>query len=370
LHVIEATIGGTRRHVVDLVGGLARAGVDVGLVAAAEREPAFRGDLARLAAAGVRVHELAMVRSLSPARDYAHLKALEGILARERPDVVHTHSSKAGVLGRLASETRALGRRVHTPHTFAFLFSAMFGPLQRQLFRQIEAALAARSECLIAVSAGEAETMRASGVVDPARVRVVHNGIDPAPWRTARPVQLGLPAGAPAILVAGLLNAAKGQDLAIAALALPGLERAHLLLAGHGEQRAALERQALELGVAGRTHFLGWRDDLPELVAAADLVCVPSRWEALPYVVLEAMAARRPVLATAVDGSRDLVDDSTGALVPPEDPAALAAAAARLLAAESPARAALGERAAERVERGYTLDAMVAKTRAIYAEVA
>jgi glycosyltransferase involved in cell wall biosynthesis len=170
--------------------------------------------------------------------------------------------------------------------------------------------------------------------------------------------------------VAGLLNPAKRQDLALQALAAGGLESAHLLLAGHGEDRAALERLARDLDVAERTHFLGWRDDLPALMAAADLVMVPSRWEGMPYVVMEAMAAEKPVVAAAVDGARDLVDDSTGALVPPEDPAALAAAAARLLAAGPLARSALGARGAERVARGHTIDTMVAGTRAVYAEVA
>ena len=98
---------------------------------------------------------------------------------------------------------------------------------------------------------------------------------------------------------------------------------------------------------------------------------MPSRWEGLPYVVLEAMAARRPVVATPVDGSRELVDDEhRGPRARPRTPRPWRAAAARLLAAESPVRAALGARAAERVERGYTLDTMVAKTRAVYAEVA
>ncbi len=373
LHVIEATIGGTRRHVVDLVGGLADAGVDVALVAAVEREPAFAADLERLAAKGVRVHELAMVRAVRPGRDLRDLKALRAILEREAPDVVHSHSSKAGVLGRLASWHGEQGRRVHTPHTFAFLFDSMFGVVQRGVFRQIETLLAGATERLIAVSAGEADTMRRCGVVDPAKVRTVPNGIDPAPWEAARAARegtrSGLPGGAPTVLVAGLLNVAKGQDVALRALAETG-QPARLLLAGHGEEEARLRDLARELGVAERVDFLGWRDDVPALMAAADVVCVPSRWEGLPYVVLEAMATGRPVAATAVDGARELVDGETGALVDVEDHVGLARALDRLLEAGPERRAELGRRGAERVRAGYTIEAMVAGTRGVYAELA
>ena len=102
LHVMESTIGGTRRHLVDVVGGLAERGYPVGVVAA-ERQPDFREDLARLAAAGVHVRELPLSRAIRPGRDLAHGRALLREIEGFRPDVVHTHSSKAGVLGRLAS---------------------------------------------------------------------------------------------------------------------------------------------------------------------------------------------------------------------------------------------------------------------------
>ena len=373
LHVIEATIGGTRRHVVDLVGGLARAGVDVALAAAVEREPAFRRDLEGLATLGARVYEVPMVRSIRPGRDLATLKQLERLLADEAPDIVHTHSSKGGVLGRLASSHTGIGRRVHTPHTFAFLFRSMFGGAQRGIYRQIETHLAASTERMIAVSAGEAETMRDSGVVPPDRIRVVPNGIDPAPWMQARPADLaalGVPAGAPVVVVAGLLNVAKGQDLAIRALAMPGAERVRLLLAGHGELANELQELAREVGVAERVHFLGWRDDVPALFAAADLVCLPSRWEGMPYVALEAMAAGKPVVATRVDGARELVDGETGELVALESPAELGAAFGRLVELGPAGRERLGAAGRERVTAGYSHAAMIDGLLEVYGELA
>ncbi len=374
LLVMEATIGGTRRHIVDVARGLSRRGVETHLVASAERVPAFRADLAGLARDGVHVREIPMVREIRPGVDFRHHQALVSLLHQIRPDVVHTHSSKAGVLGRTAALRTKIGRLVHTPHTFAFLFGAMFSPTKRALFRRIEAFLGARTDRTIAVSESEAETIRAAKIVAPERVRVVPNGIDPTRWTGAAAADraaLGVPEGAPCAVVAGLLNAAKGQDVALEALARPGLEELHVLFAGDGELRAELEEQARRLGVAKRAHFLGWRDDVPALFGAADFVLVPSRWEGLPYVVLEAGAAGRPVVGTKVDGVRELVSEGdTGFLAQIDSADDLARAIARALTAGPLERARMGERGRARVLAEHGLDTMVARLVDVYGEVA
>jgi len=374
LHLMECTIGGARRHLVDCARSLKAAGVEVTVVAAAERQSDFRGDLEALAREGVAVHELAMVRQVSPRRDRAQLRELERLLERLRPDIVHTHSSKAGVLGRLASLSSGIGVRVHTPHTFAFLFRSMFSPLARGLYREVERGLAGSTERFVAVSAGEAATMRASGIVDPARIRVVANGIDPAPWVAARPIarsELGVEPGAPLCAVVGLLNAAKGQDLALRALARPGNGELQLLLVGHGEEREALEALARRLGIERRVRFLGWRTDVPAIVAACDFLVLPSRWEGMPYAVLEGLAAGRPVVATAVDGAREVVGESgCGWLVAQDSVEELAAAMAEMAALSREARDALGAEGRRRVLAGYTLERMREGLLRLYAEVA
>ncbi|HVS17543.1 MAG TPA: glycosyltransferase, partial [Planctomycetota bacterium] len=206
------------------------------------------------------------------------------------------------------------------------------------------------------------------------RLRVVPNGIDPAPWRAARPYargELGVRAHAPLVLVAGLLNVAKGQDLALRALARPELAQVELLLAGHGELESELRELAGELGVAGRAHFLGWRDDLPRLMASCDALLLPSRWEGLPYVVLQAFAAGRPVAAARVDGALELVEEGvTGTLAAAGDVADLAAALERLLALPPAARAELGRAGAARVEASYTVERMADGMDEVYREVA
>jgi glycosyltransferase involved in cell wall biosynthesis len=374
LLVMEATIGGTRRHVVDVARGLARRGVETSLAASAEREPAFRADLAGLGRDGVRVVEIPMVREIRPGTDLRHHRVLVALLRELRPDVVHTHSSKAGVLGRTAGLRTGVGRLVHTPHTFAFLFGAMFSPAKRALFRRIETFLGARTDRLIAVSASDAETIRAARIVAPERIRIVPNGIDPARWAEracADRAALGVPSDAPLAVVAGLLNAAKGQDVALEALARPGIEALHVVFAGNGELREALEAQARRLGVAERAHFLGWRDDVPALFRAADFVLVPSRWEGMPYVVLEAGAAGVPVVGTKVDGLRELVrDGQNGFLAEIDSVDDLARALGRALAAGRPALRAMGARGRERVLTEHGVDTMVERLLAVYGEVA
>jgi glycosyltransferase involved in cell wall biosynthesis len=149
--------------------------------------------------------------------------------------------------------------------------------------------------------------------------------------------RLGIPDGPPLLLAMGRLHPNKGFDTLIAALA--ALPEAQLAIAGEGPERAALAAAAARHGVAGRTHLLGWRDDQAGLFAAADLFVCPSRHEPLGNVVLEAWSAARPVVAAASQGPSELIEDgATGLLVPPGDPAALAAAVASLLA--EPRRAA------------------------------
>lgn len=371
---MEATIGGTRRHLLDAVLAQRGLGLSVAVVAAAERMPAVRGDFERMRAAGAAVEELPMQRAIRPFTDWRHMRALERALRRWRPDVVHTHSSKAGVLGRMASLQTGIGVRVHTPHTFAFLFGAMFSPRKRAMFRAIEAELGKRTQRVVAVSESEAETIRRSGVVPAERVVTVPNGLDPAPYRAAQPLDreaLGFERGRPLLITVGLLNAAKGQDLAIEALGDPRLAPVQLMLVGHGEDRPALERRIDELGLGQRVRLLGWRDDVPALLRTADGLLLPSRWEGMPYAVLEAMAAGLPVIAAAVDGARELVQPGvSGWLCPVEDVEAMRAALGEFAALSPSARQRLGRAGEQRLGERYSLERMAQGLAEVYAQAA
>ncbi|MCA9001451.1 MAG: glycosyltransferase, partial [Planctomycetes bacterium] len=317
LHVMECTIGGTRRHLRDLALGQVAKGVDVHVVAAGLRDEGMLLDFERMQAAGVHVQRLDMLRAIRPSTDWRHFRALKGILRETRPDIVHSHSSKAGVLARRASLATGIGRRVHTPHTMAFLFSALFSPFKRRVFRSIETRLGQATDRMIAVSESEGETLRASGVIPFERIRVVPNGIDPDGWAGAEPLDLagfGLDPKRPTLALIGLVYGAKGQDLAIEALSDASLGDWQLLCVGPGEA-SEFEGLARKLGVVDRVRFTGARSDIARVLASVQGLILPSRWEGMPYVVLEAMAAGCPVLAHPVDGARDVVvDGETGVL--------------------------------------------------------
>jgi glycosyltransferase involved in cell wall biosynthesis len=370
---MEATIGGTRRHLVDVASGLRCEGVDVHVAVSTLRDPDFPADLERLEAAGVGVTRIPMVRSVRPHLDWSHGRQLAALLRELRPDIVHTHSSKAGVLGRRASIQTGIGARVHTPHAFAFLFEALFGKLKRGLYRELERRLALRTDRMIAVSATEAETFERSGIVPGDRIRVVPNGIDPKPFEGAAPIDLaalGLDPQRPTTAVIGLIYAAKGQDFALEALARPGCAELQLLIVGPGETRA-LEERADALGVGDRVRFTGARRDVPAVLAALDFLLLPSRWEGMPYIVLEAMAAGLPVVATPVDGARELVvDGQTGLLAEAIDAESVHAALARACALSRPERTAMGRAGHARVTDAFSRERMVRGLLGVYGELA
>ena len=368
---MEATIGGTRRHLVDVARGQAARGMRVTVVASDLRDPGFPAELDALEAEGVGVVRLPMVREIAPRKDLAHLRRIKDLLRDVRPDVVHTHSSKAGVLGRRASLSADVGVRVHTPHTFAFLFEALFGRAKRAVFRSIERGLARSTHRMVAVSTGEAETITRSGVVAEDRVRVVCNGIDPGRIEGAEPVDVGrfgLDPSLPIACVIGLVYRAKGQDLAVEALASSELRGLQLLFVGPGDS-SELAARARTLGVHERAVFVGPRDDVPSILAAADFLVLPSRWEGLPYVVLEAMAASRAVVATPVDGATDLVlDDVTGYLAESVSASSIGHAMERALLAGAARRAQLGAAGRERLDSSFTIDAMLDGLDGVYRE--
>jgi len=368
---MEATIGGTRRHLVDVASAQLRRGDEVSLIVSTLRDPDFEGDLRRLEGAGAQVRRIPMVRSIRPARDLRHLRQIKAALRELRPDVVHTHSSKGGVLGRRASLATGIGARVHTPHTFAFLFGALFGRTKRAVIRSIERSLASTTHRIVAVSDSEAHTIESSGIVDVARVRTVPNGIDPARVQGAAPADLealGLDPERPVAAVVGLLYSAKGQDLALEAIGAEGLEGLQLLFVGPGDQ-GPLTELAERLGVDRRVAFTGARDDVPSILAAADFLLLPSRWAALPHVVLEAMAASRLVVATPVDGARDLIDDGVnGYLAASISAPALAGALRRAVLAGRGRRESMGQAGRAILEQRFSVDSMVEQLDEVYRE--
>jgi glycosyltransferase involved in cell wall biosynthesis len=280
----------------------------------------------------------ALGREVRLSRDVAALRQLVRLMARARPHIVHTHTAKAGALGRVAALVTRVPVVVHTYH--GHVFQGYFGPAWTRVLLAIERALARRTDCLIAVSPAVRRELLALGVGTPERFRVVPLGLDLDPFARADALrgklraELGIPAEAPLVGIVARLVPIKAHEvfLRAAALVRARLPEARFLLVGDGEGRAGLERLAGALGLTDRVRFLGWRRDLDRIYADLDVVVLTSRNEGSPVALIEAMAAGRAVVATAVGGVRDFVADGvTGCVVRPGDPGAVAAGIADLL---------------------------------------
>jgi glycosyltransferase involved in cell wall biosynthesis len=228
---------------------------------------------------------------------------------------------------------------------------------------RLTAILSAGSVC---VSQGVLQFSKDVGGLDPQRLTVIRNGIDPLPFDQALPVarkSLDIPEDAHMALAVGRLDTQKGIPdlLAAAELVISQAPSWHLALAGDGPCRNwLLEQLAVRPVLGGRVHWLGTRDDVPGLLRSANLLVLASLWEGMPNVVLEAMAASRPVIATSVEGTEELVlPEQTGWLVPPGDPESLGAAL--LEASHDPELCRrLGRNGRIRIECEFSLDRTVA----------
>jgi glycosyltransferase involved in cell wall biosynthesis len=277
-------------------------------------------------------------------RDLAAFRELLGLFRRERPDIVHTHAGKAGILGRLAARAAGVPVVLHTYH--GHVLHSYYGRAKSSCARAIERFLARSTDRLVAVSEAVKRELVALGVAAEDRFVVVPVAVDlegfAAPReRGALRRELGLD-GAPLIGIVGRIVPVKDHGLFLAAAAriVRELPQARFLVVGDGTGRPGAEAAARRLGLADRVSFLGWRSDLPRIYADLDVLAVCSRNEGTPLAALEAMAAGCPVVATRVGGLPDVISDGeTGLLVEAGDAAGLAGAVVRLLREPSTARA-------------------------------
>ncbi|OLM09993.1 glycosyltransferase [Pseudonocardia sp. Ae505_Ps2] len=310
--VNEMGTGGAERVVADL----ARHGTGLGWDTMVLSSGGVRAD--ELAAQGYRTETMPLVRR-TPVGILRGALAVAAALRRHRPDVVLAHNVLVGLVCRLAAHTR---RRRPTLVTVFHGVAADDYPAAARL-------LSGAADVVVAVSAAVADRLRAAGLHD-TRIAVLRNAVTPPvlPARADARRALGLPDDVGVALCAARLVPQKRHDVLLDAWrAVRG--GPVLLLAGDGPLSAGLEERVADLG--DRVRFLGARDDIPTLLAAADVAVLTSDWEGLPMVVLEAMAAGLPVVATDVDGVREALGPradapAAGLLVPPGDPAAVAAA--------------------------------------------
>lgn len=327
----------------------------------------------RLEQAGVKWRILpSLRRPISPLRDLIALGQLAALFRREQPDIVHTHTSKAGLLGRLAAWLAGVPAVVHTPH--GHVFYGHFGRLASWWFLQLERLLAARTTWMIALTEAERDEHLARGVGRVDRFAVVPSGIDLARFREAgekagtRPGGGDCPSEVIVIGSVGWLTPVKGHRVLLEAASRlkPKWPRLHVVIVGGGPLWDELARLARARGMADAVRLLGTRADVPDCLAGMDIYVQPSLNEGMGRALIEAMAAGRPVVASRTGGIPAIVEDrKTGLLVPPGDPDALAAAIAELIEHPEWARA-LGRAARERIGEAFSVPAMVQAVEAVY----
>lgn len=370
--IVEATAGGTRRHVTDVVCHLDPARFDVTVLGATLRDPGYADDIRMMREHGAEFFSVNMVRNISPLRDLAAFVRIRRLLRGGRFDLVHAHSSKAGFLGRLAARSLGMRAVVYTPHTFPFQMGV--GPVHRALYRLLERAAAGFTDRYVCVCRQEAEAGLAAGLPMAGKYEVIENGLPASAFartgdRAAARIALGLKPEDVAVGTVGRFEPQKGlPDLVeAAATVIPRNPRARFVIVGEGTLMPGIENLIDRFGLGDRFILPGALVDAASVYAALDIFVLPSRWESLPYALLEAMAAGNAIVATRVGGVPDaIVDGVTGRLVPPADPAALAEVVHGLI--QSPGlRQSLGGAARERALQRYRLETMMAKLENLYA---
>ena len=303
-------------------------------------------------------------RPIRPVWEGRGILRLARFLRESSYSLVHTHTSKAGFVGRLASRLAGIPAVVHTVHGFAFHEQSSL--LSQTAYSTLERVAARFCDRIITVSEHHRERAIQLGIGKADQVVAIPNGtclngIEPTGPRASVRARLGLHPDEFVLLSTGRLAEQKGLEYLIRAMPLcrESIDPTKVLLAGEGPLRQHLERLAVEQRVGDLVQFLGMRDDIADLLHACDLVVLPSLWEGMSISLLEAMAAGKPIITTTIASNLEVTRNGEGALlVPPKAPVELAAAI-QTVATNPTCRKRLANRAKEIQREHYTMERMV-----------
>jgi len=325
--------------------------------------------------AGITFHPIKHFRQpIDPVCDLLALFELVGLIRRNRYDIVHTHNSKAGFIGRLAAKIAGTPVIVHTIHGFAF--HDFEKPWRRSLFIFLERMAAGWADSLIVISNPLRDWGLRLKIGKAEQYTAIYSGIDITAFQksfdiAAVKAEFKISAGDKVVGMTAKLWPGKGHDNALAAAkeVLSKIAGVSFVFVGDGELRSHLEQAAKKLGLEDKVIFTGFRDDIARLTAAFDIAILPSHFEGMGRSILEAMACAKPIIASRVGGIPDLVDDGiNGILIPPNDSRALAQNLIKLLNDESMRRK-LGAAAKEKVSVRYDVNTMVEQISRVYADL-
>lgn len=368
-HIIKVTrISGAERHLLFLLEGLRKRGIDAHLIILVERERPM-DEMARAA----EKRDIPLTR-LTIHRDYdlPLLLRLRLALRQIKPDIVHTHLIHADVFGYAAARLAQVSAVVSSRHLDdIFRYRSRWRRINRWLWRRIDAGIAISAAMKrFALETEEAPADKVSIVLYGMEYRW-RSDDDIASSRDQLRTELNLPPDAQVLGMASRLVEQKGIPYALEALRRirSDFPRAHLVIAGDGEKAGELRRLASMLGIADRVCWLGWREDAADLMAAFDIFLLPSLHEGFGLALLEAMARRVPIIASRIGAIPEVVvDGETGILVEARNVDQLAEAMARLLK-DRALRKYMGLLGAARLEEHFSVDKMVDGTLAVYQKI-
>jgi glycosyltransferase involved in cell wall biosynthesis len=353
VHVMEATEGGTRRWLENIVTGLDPSRVEQACICSVRRDAYFMNTVDAFRARGINVWVVDMARSISPVADLRAVVQIQRILKDCSFDIVHAHSSKAGLLARIAARLAGVRTVVYTPHAYAFLAGGAKG----WLYRAGEMLLRFCTDHVVAVSQSEAALSRQLGH-SPKRITVIPNGVDVGKFRV-----LNKPSDVEVPVLLSVMSFRKQKDhhtllQAYSMLRQKGI-RFRVVLCGDGPLLEDARKLSVELDLGKEVEFAGWAGDVPERLADADVFLFSTHYEGLPYALLEAMASGKAVVASDVAGVREIIENAQdGFLVPESNPKAMADAMMALLS-DVGFRQAIGKAARKKVEEQYSLESQI-----------
>lgn len=358
--------GGAPRIFLQLIEGLKGEGIDVVMASGLSQQP--EEDPQKFSQRfHIPYYPLTHLRrTINPLRDTIALFAIIALIRRERPALLHTHTTKAGMLGRIAGGVTRT-KTIHTPH--GHLFYGYFGKGKERLYVFLERMAARFCERIITISEDERREYLRRGIGNEEKVVTIYNGIDirrfPGDKRKVR-AELGIAQRVPIVGFVGRLEEVKGPHLFVEAVMEIGktLPQAHFLMVGNGPMKEELINKTKG---NPHCHFMGHREDIPDVIAALDLLLIPSLNDGFNLAAVEAMASAKPIIATAVGGLSEVVGDG-GILVKPEDIKGLAQEAIQLINAPD-LRKQIGEKGRKRAEALFDWGVCLQRTLDTYHQV-
>ena len=363
MHILEATTGGTARWLENVMLGLDEQRIEQSCICSSSRSPEFERVLNLFRKRGLKVWVINMSRSINPVQDFRALQKITQILRDSPVDVLHAHSAKGGMLGRIAARMAQVPVSIYSPHAYPFLGAGLSKPI----YYLLERIATTFTDYVMAVSNEETKLAIQMGI-PPEKVYTVYNAVSVPPKASSEQEE---PSSFFTIGTAAAMRSQKDPLTFIdaAALALKKIPNLQFIYCGTGQLERQVEQRIRFHHMEEKIKTKGEIHDVLESMRSWNIFVLSSTYEGLPYSVLEAMSLGLPVVATDVQGTRELVvHDETGLLIPPGDTQALADAIVEL--AMSPDKAAkMGEMGRKRISSFFNTDEQFAKLYDMYEEV-